>query len=133
MKREACARKEACLARPWEYRPLAFGLLQGLVPGDRRRYQGVGETVSALRLLAEERRGDLVQKHFRAEPAQERQGEIPARADLGLLQRELQNPPDISDPTAARPWVCTHLERLGGEMARCPARDSSRQLRGVRR
>ena len=87
----------------------------------------------AHRLLAEERRGGLVPQHFRAEPAQERQGEIPARADLGSLQRELQIPPDISDPTAARLLVCTHLERPGGEMACCPARDSSRQLQGVRR
>ena len=87
----------------------------------------------ALRLLAEERRGDLVQEHFRAEPAQERQGEIPARADLESLQRELQILPDISDPTAARLLVCAHLERLGGAMACLPARDSSRrQLRGVR-
>jgi hypothetical protein len=132
VKRGACARKEACLARPWEYRPLVFGLLQGLVPGDRR-YQGVVETVLALRLLAEQHRGGHVPEHFRAEPDQERQGEIPVRADLESPQRELQILPDISDPTAARLLVCTHLERLGGEMARCPARDSSRQLRGVRR
>ena len=87
----------------------------------------------ALRLLAEQHRGGLVPEHFRAEPAQARQGEIPARADLGLLQRELQNPPEISDPMAGRLWVCTHLERLGGEMVRLPARNSSRQLRGVGR
>ena len=86
----------------------------------------------ALRRLAEERQGGLVPERFQAELARERRDEIPATAGLVPLQRELQNLPDISDLKVARPLVCIRLERLDGETAHCPARESRLLLPGVK-
>lgn len=87
----------------------------------------------ALRLLAEERQGDLVPEHFRAEPAREQRGEILERADLGLRLTGLQSSPDILDRMLARQFVCIHrARRMDGERAHHPARELRRELQGVR-
>lgn len=86
----------------------------------------------ALRLLAEERRGDLVPEHFRAEPAPEQRGDILATADLGSHLTELQSSPDIFDRMLARQFVCIHrVRRMDGERAHHPAREWRRELQGV--
>jgi len=86
----------------------------------------------ALRLLAEERRGDLVPEHFRAEPAPEQRGDILATADLGSRLSELQSSPDIFDLLLARQFVCIHrMRRRDGERAHHPARQLRRELQAV--
>lgn len=86
----------------------------------------------ALRLLAEERRGDLVPEHFQAEPGPEQRDEILATVDLGPRLTELQSSPDISDRMLARQFVCIHrARRRDGERAHHPARERRRELQGV--
>ena len=65
----------------------------------------------ALRLLAEERRGDLVLEHFQAEPAPEPRADNLERVYLEQHQTELQSSPDIFDLMLARQFVCIHRVR----------------------
>ena len=110
----------ACLARPWAHRPLAVGLLLGLVPDGHRRSLAAAENVKALRLPAEDRRDDLVPERFQAEPALELPDEILARAGLVPNPTERQGSMDIFDPKAARRFAYIHLEPLGGNLPERP-------------
>jgi hypothetical protein len=122
--RAAYVHRGACLVQPWEHPPPVFGLLPDLVPGDRRHCRDAAESVTALRLPAEERRGDLVQEHFRAEPAPEQRGEILERVDLGQHRTELQSSQDIFDRMLARQFVCIHrVRRRDGKQALHLARE----------
>ena len=131
--RAACEHRGVCLVQPWEYPPPVFGLLQDPVQGDRRHCRGVAENGMALRLLAEERRGDLVPGHFQAEPARERRGEILATVDLGSRLTELQSSPDIFGRMSAHQFVCIHrVRQMDGDRAHHPARELRRELQGVK-
>jgi len=130
--RAAYEHKGACLVQPWEYPPPVFGLLPDLVPGDHLRCRGVAESGTVLRLLAEERRGDLVPEHFQAEPAPEQRGDILEKVDSDQHLTELQSSPDISDPMLARQFACIHrVRRRDGKRAHRPARELRRELQGV--
>ncbi len=78
----------------------------------------------ALRLPAEERRGDSVPEHFQAEPAREQRGDILEKVDLGRHRKELQSSLDIFDRMLAHQLVCIHrVRRRDGKRAHRPARE----------
>lgn|GEM_PF-6717223 len=104
--REACAHTKACRAPLSEHLRPVSGRQQGLAQDDLRRH-----CLGAAESVMEVRRGGL----HPDELAQEPQVESPVTGDLVLLQKELQNLPDIFDQKAAPQSACTCRALLPGD------------------